>query len=143
MFKKSVLALFLLQISVSTVASDTSLPTREIRLADRVYRVEIAANSAQRGLGLMFREHLADDRGMLLVYPESADHRIWMKNMRIPIRVYWIDENGRVVDLRRLEPCRSSPCPVYAADGHSRFVLELNDTAHPIRRGDRIEGLSD
>ena len=143
MLKKSVLALFLLSATVGAIASDSRLPTREIRVDEQVYRVEIAANSAQRGRGLMFRDHLADDRGMLLVYAESGDHRIWMKNMRIPIRVYWIDANGRIVDWQRLEPCTASPCPVYAAAGDSRFVLELNDSEHPIRRGDRVEGLND
>ena len=143
MLKKSVLALFLLGASFRVTASDASLPTREIRINEQVYRVEIAANSTQRGHGLMFREYLADDRGMLLVYAEPGDHRIWMKNMLIPIRVYWIDANGRIVDWQRLEPCTASPCPVYAADGDSRFVLELSDAEHPIRRGDLVEGLSD
>ena len=42
----------------------------------------------------------------MLVYPQAGDHRIWMKNMRIALRVYWIDEHFTVIGAQRLEPCR-------------------------------------
>ena len=91
----------------------------------------------------MHRPELADNRGMLLVYPQAADHRIWMKNVLIPLRVYWIDDDHRVVANLRLEPCKINPCPSYAAPSFSRYVLELNDSAHGIKPGDRVEGLND
>ncbi len=141
MFGKFNLALLLLVTSVSSDLSGEVFEEREMRVDGHVYRVEMATTSRQRQLGLMYRRELADDRGMLLVYPASGDHRVWMKNMSIALRVFWLDDDFRVVASRRLEPCSDSPCPVYGADSASRYILELNDRDHPVRVGDRFSGL--
>ena len=113
----------------------------DLRIDDASYRVELATTAAERQLGLMHRHSLPADRGMLLVYPRDGEHAIWMKNMRIPLRVYWIDADYRVVAARRLEPCIADPCPTYRPAVESRYVLELSDREHPIALGDRLPGL--
>jgi hypothetical protein len=113
----------------------------ELILGAERYQIELATTPLQRQQGLMHRSALAQRRGMLLVYPQAGDHRIWMKNMLIPLRVYWIDANFNVIDMQRLEPCSALPCPVYAVEDDSRYVLELGDYEHPLEPGDRIEGL--
>jgi uncharacterized membrane protein (UPF0127 family) len=115
--------------------------TLQLTLGAEVYQVELAATTEQRRRGLMQRQHLASRQGMLLVYSEPGDHRIWMKNMLIPLWVYWIDADHMVIDRRRLEPCRRQPCPVYSAQRDSRYVLELGDYDHPLAIGDRVAGL--
>ncbi len=114
---------------------------REVAINDARYRIELATTATARQQGLMHRSSLGNDRGMLLVYPRAGEHAIWMKNMRIPLRVYWIDTEFRVVAIRRLEPCRADPCPTYRPAVESRYVLELNDREHPIALGDRLTGL--
>ena len=141
MFEKFILALFLLGAVVSGALAGDGLEERELRVNGQVYQVEMAVTPRQRQLGLMYRQQLDDDRGMLLVYPASGDHRVWMKNMSIALRVFWLDENLRVQASQRLEPCVSTPCPVYGAEAASRYILELNDRDHPIRVGDRFSGL--
>ena len=89
----------------------------------------------------MQRQYLAPRQGMLLVYAQQGDHRIWMKNMLIPLWVYWIDAGHRVIARRRLEPCKQQPCPVYSANGDSRYILELGDYDHPLAVGDRVAGI--
>ena len=89
----------------------------------------------------MQRQYLAPREGMLLVYSQSGDHRIWMKNMLISLWVYWIDAGHMVIDRRRLEPCIQQSCPVYSANGDSRYVLELGDFEHPLLVGDRVAGI--
>ena len=113
----------------------------EIELAQQRYRIELASSPEQRRRGLMFRRNLEPRSGMLLVYSNSGDHRIWMKNMHIPLMVYWIDEQLTVVDAQRLSPCSADPCPTFGAARPSRFVLELDDGPHPLKAGDRIEAL--
>ena len=115
----------------------------EIRAGGMTYRVEVARTSAQRRQGLMHRSSLDRQGGMLLVYRKTGDHRIWMKNMRIALRVYWIDDDARVIEMQRLEPCQQTPCPVYFASRPSRYVLELSDHDHPLKAGDRIDGLKE
>lgn len=124
--------------SVAAASQYEPLPTVDWRLSESDYRIEVAKSSHERRLGLMFRRELADDAGMLLVYPREGDHRIWMKNMVISLRVVWIDSDWRVVDIQRLIPCDEEPCPVYSAADNSRYVLELNDRDHPLAVGDRL-----
>lgn len=115
----------------------------EVRAGGMTYRVEVARTPAQRRQGLMHRSSLDRQGGMLLVYRKTGDHRIWMKNMRIALRVYWIDDDARVIEMQRVEPCQQSPCPVYFASRPSRYVLELSDHDHPLKAGDRIDGLNE
>ena len=105
------------------------------------YRVELAITPEQRSRGLMFRRELDPDGGMLLAYRAPGNHLIWMKNVSIPLRVFWIDANHVVIDAQRLPPCVTDPCPIYAAPGLSQFVLELDDREHGLQPGDRIGGL--
>lgn len=113
-----------------------------LEIGSERYRVELASTARQRQRGLMYRDGLAPDRGMLLVYPRAGDHRVWMKNMRIALRVYWIDANHRVIHHARLQPCSAAPCPTYAAPGASRYILELADREHAIEAGMVVRGLS-
>ena len=135
-------ALFFLFISSISYAFET-YDTIEVRLGQTSYQVELALTSAQRRQGLMHREQLASNAGMLLVYPKSGDHRVWMKNVRIPLQVLWIDDRFKVTHIMRLEPCQLSPCPVFSAPAPARYILELSDGKHDVEPGDIIEGLSD
>ncbi len=115
----------------------------ELELGQSAYQIELAVTPAQRRRGLMYRQQLESRQGMLLVYSRAGDHRIWMKNMRIALRVFWIDDEFTVVSVQRLEPCSSSPCPVYSAPRAARFILELGDYDHELATGDKIEGLTE
>lgn len=115
----------------------------EIRLGQASYQVEIALTPVQRRKGLMHRDQLASNEGMLLVYAQSGDHRVWMKNMRIPLRVLWIDDRFTVLSVQRLDPCQASPCPVFSAPLPARYILELSDDDHAVEPGDKVEGLKD
>ncbi len=117
--------------------------TIEIQLGQASYQVEIALTPAQRRKGLMYRDQLARNEGMLLVYARSGDHRVWMKNMLIPLRVVWIDDRFTVLSVQRLDPCQASPCPVFSAPLPTRYILELNDDDHAVKPGDKVEGLND
>ena len=132
-------------ITVSALLTGEALAARKIELliGGAVYQVEIAASSQQRRKGLMHRPYLSPSQGMLLLYPEAGDHRIWMKNMLIPLRVYWIDKDFTVIDMQRVEPCSTTPCAIYSVDRDSRYILELGDYEHPLVPGDRIESLRD
>lgn len=113
----------------------------EIELEQQRYRIELASTPEQRRRGLMYRSNLESRSGMLLVYANSGDHRIWMKNMIFPIKIYWIDEQLTVVEMQRADPCLSVPCPTYGATRPSRFVLELDAGSHPLKVGDTLEDL--
>jgi len=128
--------------ALTLISAQAKAQSVDIEINQQVYRIELATTAEQRRQGLMHRPELGPDRGMLLVYQRSGNHRVWMKNMQIAIRVYWIDENFRVIATQRLEPCDRTPCPIFQTDSASRYILELSDREHAIKPGDRVDGLS-
>jgi uncharacterized membrane protein (UPF0127 family) len=88
--------------------------------------VEVADTDEARAQGLMFRDFLADDTGLLLAMQRPDYHAIWMKNVRIPLDVLWLDAHGRIVWMVEwAPPCRQEPCPIYRPEARSVFVLEV------------------
>jgi uncharacterized membrane protein (UPF0127 family) len=99
---------------------------------------EVARTEADRARGLMWRERLGDDEGMLFVFPETADHTFWMRNTLIPLDMIFVDEHGLVTGVvARATPHSEEP----RSAGRSRWVLEVNGgwaEAHGVRPGDRV-----
>lgn len=80
----------------------------------------------ERSRGLMHRDALAKDRGMLFVFPDEGFHRFWMKNTRIELDIIFIGADRRVVSIaRRAQPCVKDPCPTYSPEGNAAYVLEI------------------
>jgi hypothetical protein len=101
--------------------------------------VELARTDAERARGLMHRASLPDDRGMLFLFDETAEHTFWMKDTPLPLDMIFIDEEGRVVGVvERAAPRTTTPRTVGVP---SRFVLEVNGgwaRARGVRAGDRV-----
>ena len=90
------------------------------------FESEIAVTAAERSRGLMYREALAKDRGMLFVFPDEGLHRFWMKNTRIELDIVFIAADRRVVSIsHRAQPCRQDPCDRYSPDGNVAYALEI------------------
>jgi uncharacterized membrane protein (UPF0127 family) len=91
------------------------------------FRVEVAATPEQVARGLMFREHLDADQGMLFVYSRPTFVRFWMKNTRIPLDILYFDADRRLLKVfHSVPPCVVDPCRQYPSGEPVRFVLELN-----------------
>lgn len=87
---------------------------------------ELAITPEQRQLGLMFREGINDDQGMLLVFEEEGLFTIWMKNMKFPLDILWLDREKRIVHIVcDVPPCQADPCATYSPQIPSQYVLEL------------------
>jgi uncharacterized membrane protein (UPF0127 family) len=87
---------------------------------------ELAITEAERQLGLMFRDKLDPDQGMLLVFEQEGYYSIWMKNMKIPLDILWLDKDKRIVHIERsVPPCKEEPCPSYRSEIPSMYVLEV------------------
>ena len=111
----------------------------------RAVRVEVMRTPAEHERGLMFRQALGRDEGMLFVFPDAADHAFWMKNTLIPLDMIFVDAAGVVVGIvENAGPMTTTPRTVGVP---SRYVLEVNggwSAAQGVARGDRVrfEGVS-
>lgn len=94
----------------------------------KVLKAEAAMTRETQTKGLMFRKHLAEDRGMLLIYPQDGIHGIWMKNCLVSLDLLWLDKDYRIIYMKeRVPPCLDEPCPTYKPPLKSRYVLEVHE----------------
>ena len=86
-------------------------------------QLEVPQNDGEFKLGLMFRESLEQDRGMLFVFENTDQHSFHMKNTFIPLDIAFINEEGIIESIKELDP--QNPIPVYP-DGEIRYAIEVN-----------------
>jgi uncharacterized membrane protein (UPF0127 family) len=109
-------------------------------------RIEIAADEATREQGLMYRDRLADDAGMLFFFTKTDEYSFWMKNTLIPLDIIWIDEQKKIVHIGAgIPPCHADPCPSYPPNAKAIYVLEVASgvaAKHHLAEGNvlRFEG---
>ena len=104
--------------------------------------VEVANDEQERQQGLMFREFLDENSGMLFIFNEKAKYGFWMKNTLIPLDVVYIDEDLNIVDIIYAEPCKEDPCFIYKPKSDARYVLEVNGNftaEHGISVGNKVK----
>jgi uncharacterized membrane protein (UPF0127 family) len=104
---------------------------------------ELAISDEERQLGLMFREKLNSDQGMLFVFEDEDFHFFWMKNMKLSIDILWLDKEKRIVHIEsNVPPCRKSPCDTYASKIPAMYVLEMQaglTAKNKLKLYDRLE----
>jgi len=116
-------AFFLLVIFPFAWARESTI---RVCFGNTCVQAEVAASPIERQKGLMFRRPLADNQGMLFIFREEALHAFWMKNMRFPLDIIWINSDKRVVDIKtNLVPCRFGPCPNIIPVSLSKYALEV------------------
>jgi uncharacterized membrane protein (UPF0127 family) len=115
-------------------------PTVTVRVGRASVEAEVAADAKARERGLSGRRSLAEGRGMLFVYPDRAARTYWMKGMRFPIDIIWIDR-GRVRGVERNVPVPQGSLPRYSSGGPADHVLEVPAGwagRHGVRAGSRV-----
>ena len=99
-----------------------------VEVGGQRYAVEVADNEAERERGLMFREEMAKDHGMLFIHERQEPLAYWMKNTKIPLDILYFDSARKLVSQQRdVPPCSlGDRCPPYPSDAPALYVLELN-----------------
>jgi len=103
--------------------------------------VEIADNFEERAKGLMFREFLDENAGMLFIFEQEDYLSFWMKNTLIPLDMIFISEDFEIVDIKHATPCKQDPCVSYKTISPAKYVLEVNGNftlRNNIEIGDKI-----
>jgi uncharacterized membrane protein (UPF0127 family) len=128
-------------VAAPLIAAAQFLPY--VKLKGERFVVELAQDDASRERGLMYREHMDTNRGMLFVFDQETPQAFWMKNTKIPLDMLFIDRNGKLVALHQsVPPCTADPCPVYPSKAPALYVLELNGGVTDklgVKLGDHVE----
>ena len=121
-----------------SAANGNGLATVRMPVGSETFTLEVADTDALRQKGLMRRDSMAKDRGMIFVFPDEAERSFWMKNTRIPLDIIFIDGNGVVVGIKQMKPYdlnpTNSPKPY-------RWAVELNKGAADeagVKVGDQL-----
>lgn len=120
------ISLLLLVLSLPACSAMQSKPWVEIR--GQRFTVEVADTFDERQRGLMFRDVLEKDTGMLFIHDTEVPQAYWMKNTHIPLDILYFNKDRKLVSAQeRVPACSASDrCPPYASEGAALFVLELN-----------------
>jgi len=116
-------------------------PTVPLRLGDTSLQVEVADDDAERQKGLMFRDGLAADHGMVFVYPDERMRGFWMQNTRIPLSIAFADAQGRIVSISDMLPYDEHTT---SSQRPAMYAVEVDRgwfSAHGVAVGGRIQGL--
>ena len=117
------------------------LPVLSLNAGIHLIRAEVAYTFDTRAKGLMFRETLGPNDGMLFIFPDEARHCMWMRNTLIPLSVAFIDRRGAIVNVQEMKPrTEESHCSARAVP----YALEMNSNwfaSKGLKPGARVGGI--
>jgi len=115
--------------------------SREIIIDSVPVVVEVADTPDLRNRGLMFRESIPENSGMLFSFPDNSQRSFWMKNTHVPLSIAFIDKNGFIDSIERMKPrCLENTYSM----GTAPYALEMNDgwfQRNGFTRGTRVLNL--
>ncbi|HEY4699674.1 MAG TPA: DUF192 domain-containing protein [Nitrososphaerales archaeon] len=102
--------------------------------------VEVADNQVKKYEGLMFRDNLGQNDGMIFPFSENGKYSFWMSNVKLPLDLIWINDEKTVVDItENAQPCKVD-CPYITSREPAKYVVEVNGgfaNRNGIRIGDK------
>jgi len=99
----------------------------QVCFGDYCFGVEISKSPIQKAKGLMFRDKLEENQGMLFVFEAEKKHSFWMKNVSFPLDIIWLGANKKVVFVSHdAQPCKDLKCLAIQPTTNAKYILEIN-----------------
>jgi uncharacterized membrane protein (UPF0127 family) len=142
-FPVSILLAAILAIASPAAISQKTIkfPVISLNAGLHIIKAEVAATDAERQRGLMYREKMGANEGMVFLFDAPANVCMWMKNTFIPLSVAFIDQSGKIVNIEDMQPQTTAS---HCAKKPIRYALEMNlgwFKQKNIKPGSAIEGL--
>jgi uncharacterized membrane protein (UPF0127 family) len=118
--------------------SGNGLPTADMQIGKKTFELELARSDADQEKGLMDRDAMPGDHGMLFIFTDEKELDFWMKDTRIPLDILFLDHSGRIVSIHTMKPYDLSTT---SSDFPAKYAIELNAGAAgdaPAHVGDVI-----
>lgn len=115
----------LLIVAVTRIVLHQLRPVQMVSLGGSVFRAEIVDEPETRARGLSGRTTLGADEAMLFVFEADGSLPIWMKGMKFPIDIVWLDQDRRIVHIERHVQPDAEPYHTYESPAPARYVLEV------------------
>jgi len=106
----------------STASPLAALPITPMQIGSKTFQLEIAGDDASREHGLMERDTIAPDHGMIFVFPVASEQNFWMHHTRFPLDIIFVDDHARVVSIKTMKPYDETAVP---SDGTAKYAIEL------------------
>ena len=124
--------------SGGAAATSAGLPTVPMKIGSKTFTLEIANDAAEREKGLMRRDAMPADHGMIFVFPGEERLGFYMKNTRIPLDIIFLNANGVIVSIKQMRPYDVSTT---YTDSPAKWAIELNQgqaAAAGLNVGDQL-----
>jgi uncharacterized membrane protein (UPF0127 family) len=129
-------------LAASTLAHADARPrTAMVKIGPHPLKVEVVSKPEELARGLMYREKLGRDEGMLFLFDSLGYHSMWMKNTLIPLSVAFVDAQGTILNILDMEPHSED---LHMSAGPSVYAIEVNKgwfEAKKVKAGDKVTGL--
>lgn len=126
----------------ASAAADTVAPTgmqvAHLTVGGHAVTAEVADNDQTRTRGLMSRDSLPPDHGMLFVYPEEQTLSFWMRNTKIPLDIAFVNQKGVIVDIQHMQ---AESDDLHTSSRPAMYALEMAEgwfAAHDVKAGDNV-----
>ena len=117
------------------------LPVATINIGIHLIQAELAIADEERAQGLMFREKMGQNEGMVFRFSSAREVCMWMKNTPLPLSVAFIEEGGGIINIEDMQP---QTLEAHCAKKPSRSALEMNQgwfKSKNIKAGNKVSGL--
>ena len=139
MIRVSLLPLIVLAFAGCQEQSSSDLPSVQMKIGNRTFNLEVARTREAQERGLMKRDSMPQDHGMIFVFSDDVVRGFWMKNTRFALDILFVDSAGKIVSMRQMRPYDENNT---SSDYPARYAIELNKgsaAAAGVKVGDTLQ----
>jgi hypothetical protein len=121
--------IFLILFAAEYILAAPKFKKTQLKIKNKTLQVELAETQEQHSYGLMNRESLGENMGMLFVFDGEEQRFFWMKNTFINLSIAYFDKNKKIIDIQDMKASTSSldeNLPSYPSKGKAKYALEVN-----------------
>ena len=139
---KHLIAVLIGLVLGATAWAQSAMPVMELSAGFYRIEAEVASNDRNRQLGLMNRQSMPPQHGMLFVFTENNTHCMWMRNTLLPLSVAFLNEEGKIINIEDMQPQTEDN---HCAKVPARYALEMNlgwFAQRGIKPGMKLNGIA-